>query len=119
MKKFELRLFFVASGFMIAILRDANTSKSVIQAISRLDAILGRELFKKLFPVLLTDNGCEFSNPMRIEADLNGEIRTRVFYCDRNRPDQKGSIEVTHEFIRRIIPRGQSLELYLLLYRLF
>lgn len=110
--KVLLTLHFVASGFMIAILRDANTSKSVIQAISRLDAVLGRELFKKLFPVLLTDNGCEFSNPMRIEADLDGEIRTRVFYCDRNRPDQKGSIEVTHEFIRRIIPRGQSLELY-------
>lgn len=110
--KVLLTLHFVASGFMLAILRDANTSRSVIQAISHLDAVLGRELFKKLFPVLLTDNGCEFSNPMRIEADLNGEIRTRVFYCDRNRPDQKGSIEVTHEFIRRIIPRGQSLELY-------
>ncbi len=110
--KVLLTLHFVASGFMLAILRDANTSRSVIQAISRLDAVLGRELFKKLFPVLLTDNGCEFSNPMRIEADLNGEMRTRVFYCDRNRPDQKGSIEVTHEFIRRIIPRGQSLELY-------
>ncbi len=111
--KVLLTLHFVASGFMLAILRDANTSKSVIQAISHLDAVLGRELFKKLFPVLLTDNGCEFSNPMRIETDLNGEIRTRVFYCDRNRPDQKGSIEVTHEFIRRIIPRGQSLELYM------
>jgi IS30 family transposase len=108
--KVLLTLHFVSCGFMLAILREANTSKSVIQAISWLDSILGRERFKKLFPVLLTDNGSEFSNPMRIEADLNGEIRTRVFYCDRNRPDQKGSIEVTHEFIRRIIPRGQSLE---------
>lgn len=76
--KVLLTLHFGASGFMLAILRDANTSKSVIQAISHLDAVLGRELFKELFPVLLTDNGCEFSNPMRIEADLNGEIRTRV-----------------------------------------
>ena len=44
--------------------------------------------------------------------DENGEFRTRVFYCDRNRPDQKGSIEVNHEFIRRVIPRGESLERY-------
>lgn len=110
--KVLLTLHFVASGFMLAILRDSNTSKSVIQAMNRLDSVLGHDKFKEMFPVLLTDNGCEFSNPMRIEADLNGEIRTRVFYCDRNRPDQKGSIEVTHEFIRRIIPRGQSLELY-------
>ena len=110
--KVLLTLHFVTCKFMIAILRDANTSKSVIQTINQLDASLGREKFKELFPVLLTDNGCEFSNPARIEADLNGEMRTRVFYCDRNRPDQKGSIEVTHEFIRRIIPRGQSLECY-------
>lgn len=110
--KVLLTLHFVTCKFMLAILRDANTSKSVIQAINQLDVTLGREKFKELFPVLLTDNGCEFSNPVRIEADLNGEMRTRVFYCDRNRPDQKGSIEVTHEFIRRIIPRGQSLECY-------
>lgn len=110
--KVLLTLHFVNCKFMIAILRDANTSKSVIQTINQLDDTLGREKFKELFPVLLTDNGCEFSNPARIEADLNGEMRTRVFYCDRNRPDQKGSIEVTHEFIRRIIPRGQSLECY-------
>ena len=110
--KVLLTLHFVSCGFMLAILRDANTSKSVIQSINRLDCVLGRERFKKLFPVLLTDNGSEFSNPMRIETDKNGEIRTKLFYCDRNRPDQKGSIEVTHEFIRRIIPRGQSLGLY-------
>ena len=97
---------------MLAILREANTSKSVIEAMNRLDFVLGREKFKELFPVLLTDNGSEFSNPIRIEADLNGEMRTRLFYCDRNRPDQKGSIEVTHEFIRRIIPKGESLEAY-------
>lgn len=48
--KVLLTLHFVASGFMIAILRDANTSKSVIQAISRLDAVLGRELLKSYFP---------------------------------------------------------------------
>lgn len=110
--KVLLTLHFVSCGFMLAILREANTSKSVIHAINQLNKILGREKFKEMFPILLTDNGCEFSNPMRIEADLNGEMRTRVFYCDRNRPDQKGSIEVAHEFIRRIIPRGQSLEPY-------
>lgn len=74
--------------------------------------LFGQEMFKKLFPVILTDNGSEFSNPLRIEADENGEIRTRIFYCDSNRPDQKGSIEVNHEFIRRVIPKGTSLDEY-------
>ena len=96
----------------IAILRNSSTSKSVIDIFTKLYRHLGRETFTKMFPVILTDNGTEFSNPLRLEVDENGEFRTRVFYCDQNRPDQKGSIEVNHEFIRRVIPRGESLERY-------
>lgn len=107
-----LTLHFVESGFMLAILRNSNTSKSVIDAFTGLYRHLGREIFIKMFPVILTDNGTEFSNPLRLEVDENGELRTKVFYCDQNRPDQKGSIEVNHEFIRRVIPRGESLENY-------
>lgn len=110
--KVLLTLHFVESGFMIALLRDSNSSKNVIKAFRYLYHLFGQEMFKKLFPVILTDNGSEFSNPLRIEADENGEIRTRIFYCDSNRPDQKGSIEVNHEFIRRIIPKGTSLDEY-------
>lgn len=96
--KVLLTLHFVESGFMLAILRNSNTSKSVIDIFTKLYRHLGRETFTKMFPVILTDNGTEFSNPLRLEVDENGEFRTRVFYCDRNRPDQKGSIEVNHEF---------------------
>ena len=105
-----LTIHFVACGFMLAFLRPANTSKSVIDIFDRLDKLLGRETFMKLFPAILTDNGSEFSNPMRLEFDKDGERRTYIFYCERNRPDQKGSIEVTHEFIRRIIPKGVSFD---------
>ena len=105
-----LTIHFVSCGFMLAFLRPANTSKSVIDIFDRLDKLLGRETFMKLFPAILTDNGSEFSNPMRLEFDKDGEQRTYIFYCERNRPDQKGSIEVTHEFIRRIIPKGVSFD---------
>ena len=44
-------------------LRDANTSKSVTDIFHLLHQTLGDDLFKKLFPVILTDNGSEFSNP--------------------------------------------------------
>ena len=50
------------------------------------------------------------SSPLSIECDENGEIRTRVFYCDPQRPDQKGGCEVTHEMIRRILPKGTSFD---------
>lgn len=95
---------------MLAFLRGNNSSKSVIETFNSLHDKLGEESFKRLFPVLLTDNGTEFSNPLRIETDMWGEIRTKVFYCDINRSDQKGSIEVNHEFIRRILPKGKTFE---------
>ena len=61
--KVLLTIHFVSCSFMIALLRDANTSRSVIDCFDDLYKLLGREDFKKLFPVILTDNGSEFSNP--------------------------------------------------------
>ena len=48
---------------MLAFLRDANTSKSVIDVYEELYYKLGGQDFRKLFPIILTDNGSEFSNP--------------------------------------------------------
>lgn len=63
-----------------------------------------------LFPILLTDRGSEFTDPVSIECTTWGEIRSRIFYCDPQRSDQKGGCEVTHEFIRRILPKGTSFD---------
>lgn len=32
-----------------------------------------------------------------------------MYYCDAGSPYQKGSIEVNHELIRRVLPKGTSL----------
>lgn len=108
--KVLLTLHFVESGFMVAYLRNTNTAKSVRKIFEDLYETLGQDDFIRLFPVILTDNGSEFSDPTRIEFDKYGERRTYIFYCDRNRSDQKGSIEVNHEFIRRISPKGVSFD---------
>ncbi len=91
---------------MMAFLRDANTSQSVID----IRNTLGKENFKKLFPVILTDNGSEFSNPKAIEYGYDGLLQTRIFYCGPSSPHQKGAIEVNHELIRRILPKGTSFD---------
>ena len=39
-----------------------------------------------------------------------GERRTRIFYCDPQRSDQKGVCEVTHEMIRRVLPKKTSFD---------
>ncbi|OEF98743.1 hypothetical protein BHF68_03545 [Desulfuribacillus alkaliarsenatis] len=69
---------------------------------------LGKSTYKKLFPVILTDNGSEFSNPKAIEYSAAGTHRSHLFYCDPSAPYQKGSIEVNHSLIRRILPKGKS-----------
>ena len=63
----SLTIHFVDTSLMLAFLRDANTSKSVTDIFNMLDESLGKTLFKRLFPVILTDNGSEFSNPKAIE----------------------------------------------------
>ena len=106
-----LTIHFVETSLMLAFLRDSNTSASVIQIINLLDKVLGNKNFSQLFPVILTDNGSEFSNPKAIEKrDTIPCSRTNVFYCDPSAPYQKGACEVNHELIRRILPKGSSFD---------
>jgi IS30 family transposase len=108
--KLLLTIHFPDTSFMLAFLRTSNTSQSVIDIFDRLYASLGRTMFEKLFPVFLTDRGSEFSNPAALERSPSGIRRTSVFFCDPNAPYQKGSIEVGHELIRRILPKGTSFD---------
>ena len=86
----------------------ASTSLSLIHIC--LYAMFGRETYCRLFPVILTDRGSEFSNPVPIEQDENDELRSLVFYCNPSAPYQKGGIEVAHELVRRVLPKGKSFD---------
>ena len=103
-----LTIYFRNSGVLLAFLREANTARSVTDIFDVLYFKLGREIFCTLFPIILTDRGSEFSNPNTLEFDSDGNRRTRIFYCDANAPYQKGGIEVAHEFIRKVIPKGNA-----------
>lgn len=106
--KVLLTVFFQNCNLLLGFLRDRNTARSVQEVFDDLYAKLGRETYCNLFPVILTDRGSEFSNPSSIERDENGELRSLVFYCNPSAPYQKGGIEVAHEMIRRILPKGKS-----------
>ena len=107
-----LTVHFVLPRLQLSFLRKANDSRSVIDIFNHLYEVLGEELYKKLFPILLADNGTEFSNPEALEKDDKGNLRSRVFYCDPSAPGQKGACENNHEFIRRVIPKGTDIGLY-------
>jgi len=110
--KVLLTLMFGHCGLMLAFLRDRNDSQSVIDIFLMLRELAGAELFCALFPVLLTDNGSEFSNPTAIECDKSGLRTTGVFYCDPCASWQKGRVERNHEFIRLILPKGTSFDTF-------
>ena len=108
--KVLLTIHFVNCSFRLAFIREHNDSKSVIDIFNKLEDKLGLEVFRKLFIVILTDNGSEFTNPTKIETNNKGKDRTKIFYCEPGRSDQKGSCEVNHEQIRRVLPKGTSFD---------
>jgi IS30 family transposase len=108
--KVLLTLHFVKSELTLAFLRDRNTAASVQDVFERLYWGLNFERFPRIFPVILGDNGAEFSDPCSIERDANGNQRTHVFYCDPSCPYQKGDLENSHAFIRRVLPKGTSFD---------
>jgi IS30 family transposase len=108
--KVLLTLMFKSCDLMLAFIRERNTSHSVINVFDALYDALGKEKFKELFPVILTDNGSEFSNPKALEFDAQGILRTHIFYCDPCASFQKPNVELNHEFIRRILPKGRSFD---------
>lgn len=105
-----LTMLFRNCNLMLMFLLKEQTQEEVNRIFDYLTKVLGIELFQKLFEVILTDNGHEFQDRWNLECDVNGEIRTRIYYCDPNRSDQKGSLEKNHEYIRYVLPKGTSFE---------
>jgi IS30 family transposase len=108
--KVLLTLMLKSCDLMLAFIRDRNTAQSVIDVFNWLYGLIGVETFCAICQVMLTDNGSEFSNPAELEMDSNGFQRTRIFYCDPRASFQKPNVEVNHEFIRRILPKGRSFD---------
>ena len=107
--KCMLTLLFRKFNFMLIYLLPYKQSTYVTKVFQDLKEVLGIEEFKRLFEVILTDNGTEFSDPDSIEININtGEKVVNLFYCDPNCSWQKGSIEKNHEYIRYVLPKGTS-----------
>lgn len=107
--KVFLTLLFRESKFMLIYLLEHKNMESVEKAFKEIRNKIGIEEYKKLFEVILTDNGTEFLNPNSIEK-VKGEKVSHVFYCDPRASWQKGAIEKNHEYIRYILPKGQSFD---------
>lgn len=106
-KKCILTLYFREEKLMLMFLIDKYKPSQVTKIFNKIKMNLGEDNFKKMFEVILTDNGWEFSKPEDIEFNYEtGEKLVNVFYCESYSSWQKGGIERNHEFIRYIIPKG-------------
>lgn len=103
-----LTLLFRSSKLMLAYIMYEKTQTEVLRTLNMIEQDLGNELFEKTFPIILTDNGSEFGNPLSLEFNSEGLGRTRIFYCNPRASYQKGMIEKNHEFIRYVLPKGTS-----------
>lgn len=103
---------FVHVDFMFGILMENKTAAEAAQKIHMLKERLQHAglRFGDIFPVLLTDNGGEFSNVLAFENDLDGKPETRLFFCDPNAPYQKPHVENNHTLFRGIVETGASFD---------
>ena len=109
--KVFLTLLIRQSKLMLIYLLEQKMTECVERAIDRIKEVVGKEEFKKVFEVILTDNGSEFFDPISIEKDKETEeIISHVFYCDPEASWQKGAIEKNHEYIRYVLPKGTSFD---------
>lgn len=105
-----LTMIFTKYDFMLIFLLETASQQCVEYVFSKLQNDLGLNTFRRLFPVILTDNGGEFKNPAAIEKSCYGSLCTNVFFCDSMASWQKPHIERNHEFIRQVLPKGRSFD---------
>ena len=103
---------FTLCNFMFGILLDNKTSVAAAAAIRNLKARLidNGISFASLFPVILTDNGGEFSDVFAFENDCNSHKEASLFFCDPHTPSQKPRVEKNHTLFRDIVPSGSSFD---------
>lgn len=99
-----LTLYLRPFKFQFAMLLAEKTSSAVSAALDSLEKLCTSALFRRLFEVVLTDNGSEFAHTSLIERPENRRIK--LYYCDVRQSQQKAMCERNHVELRKILPKG-------------
>lgn len=103
---------FTFCNFMFGLLLDDKTAAEAALKIRALKEAfrVGGISFGDVLPVLLTDNGGEFSNVSAFTTDLDDAHETELFFCDPYQSSQKPRVEKNHTIFRDIVPSGKSFD---------
>ena len=97
--------------FVFLFIIENKNAKKVVDTFNFIQNLIGIESFKEVFPSILTDRDPSFSDIEGIEFDPNtGELRTKLFFCDAFRSNQKASVENMNKQIRKFFPKGKSVD---------
>ncbi len=110
--KVIMTVHFVNSDFMIGLLLENKTAAEAANKIQALKAEL-KSLgfnFGDIVPLLLTDNGGEFSIVSAFENDAEGNAESNMFFCEPCSPHEKAEIEKNHTLFRDIVKTGTSFD---------
>ena len=110
--KVILTLHFTFCNFMAGILLDNKSAAETAAKIRRLKSRFSWHgvRFGEIFPLILTDNGGEFSDVLAFEHDGTGIKETGLFFCDPMQSCQKPRVEKNHTLFRDIVPKGNSFD---------
>ena len=105
-----LTLYLRAFRFQLALPMPDKTAASTGSALDMLEKAAPKA-FRRLFPLLLTDNGAEFADCGGIERSSLDPAARRcsAFYCDARQSQQKGGCERNHVELRKILPKGRGI----------
>lgn len=109
--KVIMTIHFTAFNFMFGLLMENRTAAECAAKITGLKQTLQKAgfSFAEIFPLLLTDNGGEFSCVQAIEEDIDGSL-SKLFFCNPSTPSDKPQIEKNHTMMRDILPKGSSFD---------
>lgn len=108
-----LTLTFKSLSVQLAFIMEHQTTQCVVDTLNKIEFSLGKELFASIFQLIITDNGTEFTDIAGMETScFDNSKRTKIYFCEPNRSDQKGTCENHHKMIRYVIPKGTPLSPY-------
>lgn len=82
-------------------------ARSVTEVFEWLYNVLGREQYCRLLPIIRTDRGSEFTNPVSIECTKFGAGFSTVIHSVLIR---RAAVRLPIKFIRRVLPKGRSFD---------
>lgn len=109
-RKCILSLHRVDLHFQIYLLLQSRTKEEVVRAFDWLEIACGGR-FSEFFGLMLLDRGTEFDDISDMERSCeSNRKRCSVYFTDPQRSDQKGACEKNHVELRKVLPKGTSLQ---------